>query len=48
MVQPKVEVVEEEVRVVPTFLVPPEEVGEVQAVLMSLDLQVVVGVQQMA
>ena len=38
----------EEERVVPTSLVPQEEVGEVQAVLMSLDLQVVVGVQQMA
>ena len=48
MVQLKVEVVEEEELVVPTSLLPPEEVGEVRAVLMSLDLQVVVEAQQMA
>ena len=48
VVQPKVEVGEEEVRVVQTSLVPREEVGEVRVVLMSLDLQVVVEAQQRA
>ena len=53
MVLPKVELVGEEVLEVPTSSVHQEaEVGEVQGELMSLDLQVVVGVeleaQQMA